>query len=363
MAITKEQWVGVIMVVALVVVIIWIIYRFVLRKKDAECTVGTTCPNGRCVDGVCTDCTTNAECDAVRPGSTCVSGTCEVVTPPAGCTTDAQCPAGETCVNGRCMVGGTQSECASDEECEFGKCIDGKCEKAMCSSNEDCVDDMVCAADQCSQAPGVVYFNTPIALYSGVNETSAGYLFVSGNNVTVGITSPQAAARNWLIRPATLEAGSTRAVRFGDPVVLSTLQSYPYVLKQQSAGSPSVPVMADITQHEALTSENMAYRWVFINPHNPSSTEIIRYEDWTQLANIPSFWFIPGIPASYRSILTTFRGNPPLQLENFDDARAGSFLQILPSQGTSTRTKAGFSKEPGATQTAVKAAYTKLIPS
>jgi Cys-rich repeat protein len=73
----------------------------------------------------------------------------DIVTPPGGCTTDAQCPGGGTCTNGRCSVPptcATDAECLASEQCVAGRCVARP--GGACSTSAQCAD-LVCRNGQC----------------------------------------------------------------------------------------------------------------------------------------------------------------------------------------------------------------------
>jgi MYXO-CTERM domain-containing protein len=92
--------------------------------------------------------------DVGQPAS-CVSvdanndGLPDVVVPPGGCTTSAQCPGGGQCVNGGCIVTTTcttDADCPPTDQCVMGRCIARP--GGTCSTNSQCVD-LVCVNGQC----------------------------------------------------------------------------------------------------------------------------------------------------------------------------------------------------------------------
>ena len=73
----------------------------------------------------------------------------DLVTPPNGCTSDAECPGGGTCVNGACSVPvgcTTDAECAANEQCMGGRCLARP--GGTCATTADC-GDLVCVGGQC----------------------------------------------------------------------------------------------------------------------------------------------------------------------------------------------------------------------
>ena len=103
----------------------------------AQCAVDDDCNDAvknRCVDNVCVQCVSHADC----PSGACrVDGTC------AACVTDAQCPAGTRCgPNGDCEVGcsDTNGSCPSGKVCLPGtqRCVD-------CTLDSQCGPGRVCS--------------------------------------------------------------------------------------------------------------------------------------------------------------------------------------------------------------------------
>jgi len=73
----------------------------------------------------------------------------DVVVPPNGCTSDAQCPGGGHCVNGACVV---TTGCSTDADCPAAdQCVSGRCVArpgGTCTPNSTC-GDLVCVSGQC----------------------------------------------------------------------------------------------------------------------------------------------------------------------------------------------------------------------
>jgi hypothetical protein len=104
-------------------------------------------------------------------------GVPDVVVPPSGCTSDAQCPGGGVCVNGECIV---PQPCADDGDCD----PDERCSADVicvpvgggaCDSNFDC-GDLVCRDDVCQPC-------TP-----GSDECGAGRVCASDGRCVGGVT-------------------------------------------------------------------------------------------------------------------------------------------------------------------------------
>jgi hypothetical protein len=114
--------------------------------------------------GVTTACDANLYVRSVNNGagdldvgqpSSCVSvdanndNVPDVVVPPSGCTSDAQCPAGGRCVNGACIVA---TACTTDADCPAtDQCVAGHCTArpgGACTSSATC-GDLVCVNAQC----------------------------------------------------------------------------------------------------------------------------------------------------------------------------------------------------------------------
>jgi Cys-rich repeat protein len=131
-------------------------------KTAADCPLGSSCLNGDCVAGGCSDATN--DCPA---GQKCVNGACVG----GGCTTNAQCPSGQICrdpgINGEC-VGGCRSagDCPSGESCVGGvclppgcrqdsqcprgqKCRRGSCVTAGCTADSQCPNGQICKSGSC----------------------------------------------------------------------------------------------------------------------------------------------------------------------------------------------------------------------
>lgn len=75
----------------------------------------------------------------------------DIVVPPSGCTTDAECPNGGICQEGGCVLAVpcvTDADCQADEQCT----MDGRCVPrptgVMCTTNAEC-GDLVCVGGEC----------------------------------------------------------------------------------------------------------------------------------------------------------------------------------------------------------------------
>jgi len=85
----------------------------------------TGCPNG-CVDGICKECNTDADCQANCPvGATCScqNNMCAAIgagAGPASCQDNADCPSGEYCKNNVCEQLPSGVECRKDADCPTG---------------------------------------------------------------------------------------------------------------------------------------------------------------------------------------------------------------------------------------------------
>jgi Cys-rich repeat protein len=76
-------------------------------------------------------------------------GVPDIVIPPAGCTSDAQCPAGGTCNNGVCTVPPTctiDADCPATDQCVAGRCVPRP--GGTCTTSAQC-GDLVCTNGQC----------------------------------------------------------------------------------------------------------------------------------------------------------------------------------------------------------------------
>jgi Cys-rich repeat protein len=84
------------------------------------------------------------------------NGVPDVIVPPGGCTSDAQCPAGGICQAGKCVLAPacvTTADCGAGMQCT----ADGRCvpvPSGTCTTNADC-NGLVCQGRQCAAcAPG-----------------------------------------------------------------------------------------------------------------------------------------------------------------------------------------------------------------
>jgi Cys-rich repeat protein len=115
--------------------------------------VGTCAPadgNGNGVPDVVEPppgCTSNAQCPN---GGVCVNGRC--ILAPA-CLSDADCSATERCDNGRCVARPTNTPCASNAECNGLVCLNGMC--GPCTAGGQCESGLVCGPDgRCTDGSG-----------------------------------------------------------------------------------------------------------------------------------------------------------------------------------------------------------------
>jgi hypothetical protein len=77
-------------------------------------------------------------------------GVPDVIDPPGGCESDADCPADGICVDGECFIPDhciIDGDCAADEVCTNGICFPQG--GGMCSDANDCVD-LVCSNNTCT---------------------------------------------------------------------------------------------------------------------------------------------------------------------------------------------------------------------
>lgn len=97
-------------------------------------------PNEVCVNQVCQECRTNAEC---ADGLICKENKCE-----PECTTDANCSDGKICKEQKC-----QFECDEKTSCAEGyECKSNKCEvKLECTQDGDCDASLECRDNKCQQ--------------------------------------------------------------------------------------------------------------------------------------------------------------------------------------------------------------------
>ena len=100
--------------------------------------------------------------------TTCVpaqtNGIPTILIPPAGCTSDAQCPQGGVCSNGQCVLAPTcvtAADCPANQTCT----ADGRCVPTgggSCTTNANCPNGLVCVGNAC------------VACTQGQNQCGAG---------------------------------------------------------------------------------------------------------------------------------------------------------------------------------------------
>ncbi len=98
-------------------------------------TVGQVCqPTQQCVNSICVDCTSNANCG---PGITCnvAEGKCEGA---GTCFTNSDCPAGQVCDLATNSCGATLPPCLSNDDCASTQVCDpttGSCVASTCQTD------------------------------------------------------------------------------------------------------------------------------------------------------------------------------------------------------------------------------------
>ena len=91
-----------------------------------------------CVDQMCRECRTTADCDGSC--AECINNSCRVRGD--GCTSDDQCPAGSICNGCSCMAPCYEDSCPGAMRCCDWGCCD-------CFSDEDCPADYLCEDGSC----------------------------------------------------------------------------------------------------------------------------------------------------------------------------------------------------------------------
>jgi Cys-rich repeat protein len=108
------------------------------RDCQPTCTAATTAqicqPTQMCVNSICVDCTSNANCG---PGITCnvAEGKCEGA---GTCFTNSDCPAGQVCDLATHSCGATLPPCLSNDDCDSTQVCDpttGACVPATCQTD------------------------------------------------------------------------------------------------------------------------------------------------------------------------------------------------------------------------------------
>ncbi|MBQ4360344.1 MAG: hypothetical protein II767_08815 [Proteobacteria bacterium] len=106
--------------------------------KTANCSDGTTCLNGKCIDTECIDNGAEKTCDA---GQMCVKGSCV----DDGCV-DKSCEDGFTCIKGLCedtVCHENGVVCNDGTTCVKGTCVDNECLSETCDAG------LVCSKGAC----------------------------------------------------------------------------------------------------------------------------------------------------------------------------------------------------------------------
>jgi Cys-rich repeat protein len=78
------------------------------------------------------------------------NGVPDLVEPPAGCSSSAQCPNGGVCINGRCILApacASDADCSPTERCDNGRCV-ARPTNTPCASNAEC-GALVCVNGMC----------------------------------------------------------------------------------------------------------------------------------------------------------------------------------------------------------------------
>lgn len=109
--------------------------------KDAHCARGEPC-----VDGLCQDCASDAECEGKGPqGSDLVCLEFRCSEPAAGeADPCAACDPGLVCREGSCEA------CTEGGQCHSGVCHpSGRCQALPCATDDGCPDAQICDGGQC----------------------------------------------------------------------------------------------------------------------------------------------------------------------------------------------------------------------
>ncbi len=113
-------------------------------NDDEDCnTDGHT---GVCVEGLCQECGTDADC---KPGFRCErTGPGQATCVPAGCQSNAECPGGRICQQGECLACQSDNQCGPNSRCRAGGCVPFEC-----STDEDCGGNRICVENLCEERP------------------------------------------------------------------------------------------------------------------------------------------------------------------------------------------------------------------
>jgi Cys-rich repeat protein len=109
-----------------------------------NCTIDANCGSGRwCNAGTCTTCNTDQHCGAACTNCTSLSRTCSGGTTCVECTIDSQCGSGNYCNSGTCAPCNVAAHCgASCVACSGStpSCVSGTCQclAGSCPSNQTC---------------------------------------------------------------------------------------------------------------------------------------------------------------------------------------------------------------------------------
>ncbi len=165
-------------------------------KKDKHCEKD----GERCVDGMCQQCSTDAEC---TDGLVCQEYQCVEPTEPEDsgttpCTSTADCEGGLVCRDGTC------TGCESDDECDNGACNPDtmRCPaEGVCTNDDECPMDEICDGGTC-------IFPIP-SDGSGPCGLDAVYFGFDSDKITPAVADELAALAKCIQeqgRPVTLEA-------------------------------------------------------------------------------------------------------------------------------------------------------------
>jgi len=122
-----------------------------IGSNGADCSSGTACPSGICVNNTCVKVSPGGGCDIAADCSgnaACQSGICVLIALGTSCTDASDCSSNAHCFSGNCY-GVPGANCKGGKWCMSGSCAGGECFASTwgqaCVASMDCVKGLSCS--------------------------------------------------------------------------------------------------------------------------------------------------------------------------------------------------------------------------